>query len=254
MAQLLVPLPTAFTDDTATVSEIRMARMVEFFNQRGAAGYVVGSTSGEGQALSISEHKHALDYVKRQAGERPVYAVVRQSTTSATIDLCRWAGESGAAAALVGVPGHTSLTQVEYDGFIKAIKRHGNCPLAVMGQVPPDPELDSMAVVLEIGPLTEPWEPIRMFDRAVSDEFTIKEHVCTPLAVFGEEKMRAMVDDPDGAGKIANALHKYAGGARLGKAVLEHFGVEVGPPRSPLYALDGQGRQLFNRLVEMLEI
>ena len=60
------PLTTAFTDDGRTLSEVRMARQVKFWMERGVTGFYLGGETGEFLTVVTSERKTALEIVQRE--------------------------------------------------------------------------------------------------------------------------------------------------------------------------------------------
>ena len=52
-----MPLVAAFTDDSASLSEVRVSRAVRFHIDRGASGFLVSGDSGDCFLLSSSERK-----------------------------------------------------------------------------------------------------------------------------------------------------------------------------------------------------
>lgn len=60
-----MPLVAAFTDDTSSLSEVRVSRLVRFHIERGAKGFVVNGETGDCFLLSSSERKQLLEWVVR---------------------------------------------------------------------------------------------------------------------------------------------------------------------------------------------
>ena len=123
---LIVPLAAPYTDDTSTLSEIRVARMMRWHIEQGAAGFLVGSESAEVTALSIGERQKLTEWVMRESGSRPVYVNITAGTTLATLALAQDAQDCGAAGGLLLPPPGAPLTEDEAKGYMAAVRRHGN--------------------------------------------------------------------------------------------------------------------------------
>src|SRR5690348_16428840 len=92
LAGTFVPLVTPFTDDGATLSEVRIARLVRHFAGQGVAGFVVCTDTGEFTTLSFAERKSMLETTLRESqGALPVLTNVSTLSTSASLDLTQHA-------------------------------------------------------------------------------------------------------------------------------------------------------------------
>lgn len=243
--RVLVPLPTPFTDDTTTLSEIRFARALEFHREAGAYGVVVGGAAGEGASLSFSERKALVDIAVRSARTLPVYVAMQVATTAAALDLCRHAGDVGVKGAIVALPTQVPLLQDEIEAFITTLRRHSTIPVGVIG-VPSEPG----PVALAPTHLEGSWKPWRVFSQAMTDEWQIGDLVCTPLAVLGVARLGILLGADEKTKTAALSLCRHGYAVRLSRAVMEHFGLDIGPPRSPLGPLSEAGKELMKVVLE----
>ena len=104
IAGLFAPVVTPFTDDGSTVSDVRLSRQVRYLIDRGIAGFVTTSDTGEFLATSFAERKEVLEIVIREAHGRPVLAHVSTMSTSSSLDLAQHAARHGARAAVLMPP------------------------------------------------------------------------------------------------------------------------------------------------------
>jgi len=243
--RVLVPLPTPFTDDTTALSEIRFARALEFHREAGAFGVVIGGAAGEGASLSFSERKALVDIAVRSARTLPVYVAMQVATTAAALDLCRHAGDAGVKGAIVALPTHVPLLHEEIEAFVTTLRRHSTLPVGVIG-VPADPS----PVALAPTHLEGSWEGWRVFSHAMTDEWQIGDLVCTPLAALGVARLGMLLKADEKTKTAALSLCRHGYAVRLSRAVMEHYGLEIGPPRSPLGPLSSAGRELMKVVLD----
>ncbi|MBX3096434.1 MAG: dihydrodipicolinate synthase family protein [Fimbriimonadaceae bacterium] len=242
--RILVPMPTLFTDDSSALSEIRFARAVEFYRESGAFGMVVGGASGEGASLSFSERKSLVDIAMRTSKGMPVYVAMQVPTTSAALDLCIHAGDSGAKAAIVGLPSHIPLLHEEIEAFVVALRRHSKLPIGVIG-VPAAAMGEAGTVTLSPGHLVGDWASWNVLPHPTTDEWQAGDIVCSPLAVLGVARFGKLLASDEKTKTAAVSLLRHGYAVRLSRAVMEHFGLEVGPSRGPLGPLSNVGKDLM---------
>ncbi|MCW5939142.1 MAG: dihydrodipicolinate synthase family protein [Fimbriimonadaceae bacterium] len=247
--KFFVPLPSPFTDDTTTASEIRLARAVRFHREHGAAGYLVGSDAGEGMALAHSERKSLVEWVVRESQGAPVVVGVTASTTSSVLDLCQHAARHGAQAALLGSPPGGPWNEQEIKSLLSAVRRYANLPCLWLGgeefQVIGTTDTVEFKSLNEVGPIS--------LGRAfAAEECSVFGSVVTPLAVLGADQAKRVVDQWASTHLKAKSLFVHGRSARVAKAVLERHKVEVGPPRGPMKPLDKRGEELLASLLAQL--
>lgn len=242
--RILVPMPTLFTDDASALSEIRFARAVEFYRESGAFGMVIGGACGEGASLSFSERKNLVDIAMRTAKGMPVYVAMQVPTTSAALDLCIHAGDSGAKAAIVGLPTHIPLLHDEIEAFVVALRRHSKLPIGVIG-VPAAPMGESGTVTISPGHLAGDWASWNVLSHPTTDEWQAGDLICSPLAVLGIARFGMLLGSDEKNKHAAISLLRHGYAVRLSRAVMEHFDLEVGPSRGPIGPLSQAGRDLM---------
>lgn len=248
---LLVPVAAAYTDDTSALSEIRVARMVEWHKQRGAAGFVVGTEAGEVTSLSLVERKDLLHYVMRQAGELPIYVNLTAPTTAVAMDLCQDAYDS-ATGAVICPPWPGGHTNEELTGYLRAIRRFGRLPFAFLDptgkyEIPADDYVQPGATIprsLEEKEL----DRLTCFGPGPT-EFWTPRGVAHPVGVFGAEVGGRILARWEVLGKPVTALLKTYGLHRIAKYVFEREEVDLGSPRPPFAPLSEKGRELVEQLL-----
>ena len=89
---VLAPLPTPFTDDGSSISEIRLLRLLRKLQELGVSGYVACCEVGEFVALGRSERKSLVEILLRDPASL-IQVVVNVSTlsTPASLDLAQHA-------------------------------------------------------------------------------------------------------------------------------------------------------------------
>ncbi len=248
---LLVPLAAAFTDDTSSLSEIRVARMVEWHKERGAAGFIVGTEAGEVTSLSLSERREFLLYVMRQAGDLPIYVNVTGNTTAIAMDLCQDAFDT-AAGAVICPPHPGGHTNEEMTGYLRAIRRHGRLAFGFLDasgkyEVPEEEYIVPGVVV-----------PRTLGAKELSDyeclgpgptEFWSPRGMAHPVGIFGAEIGGRILARWPVLSKPVTGLFKSHGLHRIAKYVFERDEVEVGAPRPPFGPLGEKGRELVEQLI-----
>jgi dihydrodipicolinate synthase/N-acetylneuraminate lyase len=247
--KFFVPMPSPFTDDTTTASEIRLARAVRFHRDHGAAGYLVGSDAGEWMALAHSERKLLVEWMVRESQGAPVIVGVTASTTSSVLDLCQHAARHGAQAALLGAPPGGPWSEEEIKSLLSAVRRYANLPCLWLGgeefQVIGTTDTSEYKPLSEVGPIS--------LGRAfAAEECSAFGCVVTPIAVLGADKAKVAIDQWAVAHLKAKSLFAHGRSARVAKSVLERHKIEVGPPRGPMKPLDKRGEELLASLMAQL--
>lgn len=224
----IAPIPTPFTDDAASVSEIRFERVLARVATGPAKGVLVAGETGEFTTLSLTERKLlvevAIRWIPRGLG---VLVHVSALSTTACLDLAQHAARHGAAAVVAMPPFYGRYTEEEVAGHLTTIAAHAGLPVVVA---------DPFGLVS--GRLREAVEqrlevhmahPMPGESASRPDAFAIGQAECSvrwlldPDAVLDREGFQSML--------------AAAGPARLSKALLEGQGLDVGPTRAPLRAL-----------------
>lgn len=246
LSQVVVPIVTPFTDDSSSLSEVRLARVIRQYVQHGFGGVVVGGPAGESGALGHSEKKQLFEWAARSAGTMPVFASVHVSTTASALDLVLHAGDVGARGALVSFPDHMRLTAEERSGFCAALRRHSAIPIYVFG-IQKEDELEGtvMAAMPVHGVPTVLMKP-------TADEAFFAGMEVSPLAQLGGPRMTAVLERWEEFSQRVTALYQHAGGARVGKAILEQGGLDVGGLRPPVRGLDARAGELLSAVLKAI--
>ncbi|MFW5697179.1 MAG: dihydrodipicolinate synthase family protein [Fimbriimonadaceae bacterium] len=252
---LFVPIPTPFTDDGTALSEIRLARLVEFYRNEGALGFVVGTEAGEYTSLSLAERKQLLEWVVRESKGLPVLAHVTAMTTAAATDLCQHAERHGARGAILAPPPLDTFRAHEIASYVHGVQRYGNQTTIFVEGYGPSKETyaellpllkDSIrAGWVEKGPIAE----LRTRRRICSAEMLAHEIVISPLVILGNHRLgRAFREKPEEL-KAITEVFKEGGVVRAAKSALTTLGVDIGPARAPM---GGLAEPLEERLTSTL--
>lgn len=224
-----VPLPSPFSDDGMTLSEIRIARMVRWYLNAGAEGFVVCTETGEFSTLSFSERKTMLEFVLRETrGTVPVLANVSSLSTAASIDLAQSAGRHGARGVVIMPPYYGDFTADETLAHLHAVSAYGKVPVILVdpqGKV--TPEIQSRLADWGNVAVAEPnfWRYTR------SDAFTCGGISVQPWMAASPSQAA----DPN----VLEALKTFAA-AKVAKAALEIQNLDLGSPRPPMRRLTGE--------------
>lgn len=205
-----IPLPTPFADDGMSLSEIRMARMIRWYQQFVFGGYVVGSETGEFMTLSFSERKTVLELVYRETrGTLPLLVNVSSLSTGAAVDLAQHAGRHGARGVIALAPYFGQFSAEEESSFFKSILAYGRLPLLAVGPVQPETKLIlADQATLSFGSSS-----------SSTDRFAKDDLICEPSFAANPELPAWMGCDIPGA--------------VLSKIALEIQGLEIGTGRPP---------------------
>lgn len=248
--RLLIPLATPFTDDSSAVSEVRLARLIQFYRSQDAAGFVVGTDFAEYTSCSLSERKQILEWAIRESGAMPVYVNATAATTSSVMDLCQHAARHGARAAIVQPPPYGQYTDDELASFEVAVRRHGNLAIHFVGFRPSDAGEPPQTATLQDAPQElEEHVAGRVCLSPTTYEFQAADAVALGVAVFGTEAARHMIANWSRVQHVVQGLFKLAGPARIVKAFLAAQDIEIGPHRGPMMALNEQGRSILSNLL-----
>ncbi len=250
LAGTFAPLPTPFTDDGGQISEIRLARVIQWTLQRGAQGFLVNSSAGEFTCTGSDERKNLLEWALREVRSRvPIVANATSLNTGSSLDLAQHAGRHGARAAVVAVPYFGSFTQRELYQHYKLIAQYADLPIWV---------LDPTGMIQE-----ETWSELLALpslSRCQSlsggnypsvegglglEEFSCGEVGISPMVtLFGPDPTPAIVPYLDAWAEAFRLL----GSARLTKAVFQNIGIDLGTTRAPLLPLEYDAADLIRRL------
>lgn len=254
---VIVPLVVAFTDDTSSLSEVRVARVVRFHKEHGASGFLVNGATGDYSLLSNSERKQLVEWVVRDAHGLPVWVNATATTTTGAIDLCQHAARHGARGAVVCVPPIGTFYEHEIAGFLRAIKRHGNIhtvfadPDGEWGNVPVG---DGTALELAESVAQSEFSEWAQFERACPDEMNVVDGLVTPMALFGADKLEQMSHNMPAFRPAARSLIGHGGLSRGARCALEMSGVDVGTSRSPVFELSDDGKKILEGMSSVLDI
>lgn len=252
---LLVPLVTPFTDDTVSISEIRLAKLVRYHRDQGAKGFVVGSEIGEHLSLSHSERKDLLELVIREARGLAVVVNVTAFTTSNMLDLSQHAERHGAVAAVFRAPLSFNLTDEETKALATTMRRHSAIPVALidtpervaLADAESDKRLHAAALVHA---KEHEWSVSHL---PLTCEFSCLFGVCSPLGVLGAQRAYRLFDRWNQAHAVAEGIWKLAGPIRFGRAVSALLDFETGHARPPVHELNVQGKAIMKRLWDASE-
>lgn len=217
-----VPLPTPFTDDGSTVSEVRLARLIRHLAEKGAEGFVGGSEVGEFWVCSMSERKQVTEIAVREAKGKPVIVNVTALTTAGALDLAQHSARHGARACVICPPTYAAFSADEILQHFRLVAHNCEVPLIISGyDVSLSAQMSDMVsehnrcFVAE--GLAGGW-----FGTPTTDEFKVDGLLVSPHFLFHP------ILSPE-----FHALAVEVGSARLAKAGVEEIGFDCGPLRSP---------------------
>lgn len=233
---LYAPLPTPFTDDTSSISEVRLARLIRHFLSDGVQGFVIGSAAGEFTTLTLSERKHLLELVQRLAPGAPIIVHATCLQTTATLDLAQHASRHGAQMVVITPPLLGDFTDAEVHKFISFVAHHAGIPTLVT-----DPHrrvvggLHDQLLTSPTVKIATPCTGTCAFypEHTHSDQFTYHECIVSPVITISPWRMH-----PSSLPHWLPEPLRTAGTARVIKAAMEMQGFECGPLRGPQLALD----------------
>ncbi|MCH7905175.1 MAG: dihydrodipicolinate synthase family protein [Armatimonadetes bacterium] len=254
--KVIVPLVTPFTDDTATISEVRLAREIRFHIDRGAAGFLVCGEIGDFTSLSASERKTVLEWTMRDAHGLPVYVNATAQTTASAADLCQHAARHGARGAVVAGPPTGIIHASELRMHFAAVMRHGNMHVSFVG--PPgffESVSDSAGPVLERATSLAKMGAgdYCLMPDVHTDEVAFGDLVATPLAVFGADKLPQLIDGWDTFGPILISMVGEDGLSRFAHAALSESSLDVGYSRGPVQPLGPEPSKALESIVAAIQ-
>lgn len=254
--KVIVPLVTPFTDDTATISEVRLAREVRFHIDRGAAGFLVCGEIGDFTSLTASERKTVLEWTMRDAHGLPVYVNATAQTTASAADICQHAARHGARGAVVGAPPTGIFSAHELRTHFSAMMRHGN--IRVVFVAPPEffettsesagPVLERAASLADIGA-----GDFCLMPDVHTDEVAFDDLVASPLAVFGADKLPRIVERWEAFGPILISMVRDEGLGRFARAAMSESSVDAGNSRGPVQPLAPEARSALEGIVAAIQ-
>jgi len=245
--KVIVPLNSPFTDDTTSLSEVRFARLVRHHIDNGAAGFVVCSEAGEVHALSVSERKQLVEWAVRESKGLPIYVNVSSSTTGVVVDLAQHADRHGAHAGVFTPPRLVTLNDEEKVAFASAVRRYGNLACSFLD--PTDLTNETIGSV-HLASLAEYGHPeIALYQSATPEEFAHLNAVATPIAVFGADLAKKVVENWESFHNKIHALFSHGRSFRVGKAAMSLLGVDLGHTRGPAHDLDQPGMQVLESIM-----
>lgn len=236
-----IPIPTPFTDDGASLSEVRLARWLRATLPYGFAGAVVGSDAGEFAAMNLQERGSLFELAGRALpSDMAMIAHITCLGTAGTMDLAQRAANAGARAAVLSAPYYGNLSDAELLSFFRSVCSFARIPVIL---VDPQRRIDPLFLkeVQDVQGL-HVASPVRdtdhreaaCFDRATTDEFAVGELYCLPMAIFGIAGF-----DPSSSATfraLQEIIHIF-GVARVLKSTQELFGTELGPLRPPIQSV-----------------
>ena len=249
---LLVPLPTPYTDDTVTLSEVRVARLVRFYRESGADGFVVNSEVGDHLCMSHSERKEMVEFVNRDAAGLPLVVNITAFTTSAMVDLCQPAERHGARAAVYKPPVSLNLTPEELESLARSFRRHTNLNIGLVAT--PEQLQQALGDRLPqnwshaIAPAA--YEPYALSSIPMTCEFSSRDGVCSPLALFGRDRLEAICRRHADTRSVAEGIWKLAGPIRFARAACRTLPFEVAVGRPPVQELNEAGARVVVKLFD----
>ncbi len=218
LAGCFVPPVSPFTDDGATLGEVRIARLVRFYVNRGVGGFAVCTDTGEFTTMSFSERKQFVEWVLRECQDgQPVIVNVSTLSTSSSLDLAQHASRHGARAVTLMPPYYGSLSQQEMVEHIRVVAAYSKLPVLVV---------DALQVFQEDARMAISHFPNVHFTWNTPDSpFTATDWFrCYDLTV---EPMAGVPDSVRSDFLLRNR-------AAVAKTLLMDFELEVGPPRMPV--------------------
>lgn len=246
---MIVPLVSPLTDDSMSLSEIRLSRLIDFHKDHGAAGFLVASEAGEVFAMSHAERKQLVEWTVRDAKGLPVVVNVSASTTAAVLDLAQHAERHGAYAGVLTTPLLIGLTAEEESGYLASVHRYANLICTVLNLPNGSPEgSDRSLKTLAEGDHGR----LALTDKPSSEEFFGSIGLCSSYGVLGADKVEKLEAAPHEVLDLVQALFKKYRSHRVGKTWLASLGMEIGPLRSPLRSLTGQSLEALERLRSIL--
>ena len=254
--KVIVPLVTPFTDNGSAISEVRLAREVRFHIDRGAAGFLVCGEIGDFASLTASERKTVLEWTMRDVHGLPVYVNATAQTTASAVDLCQHAARHGARGAVVAAPPTGIVHAHELRSHFSAVLRHGNLHAAFVAS--PEffetlteskgPELDRAVSLAGIG-----VGDFCLMPDVHTDEVAFDDHVATPLAVFGADRLPRLTEGWDTFGPVLISMVGDEGLSRVARAALSESSLDAGSARGPFQPLAAEHSDALKGIIAAIE-
>lgn len=244
----VVPLLATFTDDTSSLSEVRVARLIRFHIERGARGFVFGGETSETFMLGHNERKLFLEWVIRECQGLPLWVEITAMSTSGVVDLCQHASRHGAKGAILCPPPCGRIFPHEAKGLMMAVNRHGNLateyadPMGKWSEVSEPP----------LKPVQGVDESMAVMDAPCVDEMMVGGMMVTPFAMFGADKAPGLIAKAQVMRPAMQSLLRHGGCNRAARAAVVEMECEVGPARSPVFELTDEGKKILNGIVGVL--
>ena len=230
-----ISLPTLFADDGVSLSEIRLARLIRWYCNRGVEGFYVCGEIGEFTALALAERKTVLETVIREArGVVPVIVNVTSMSTAASMDLAQNAANHGAKAVVVSPPYHGILTQEEIVNQLKSVGSFSKIPSIIV---------DPAKKVLETSKLELADIRSSVFaDSSIAiDEFRAGGVSVARVDALGKTEITVAE-----TAELFRSIHP----AKVVKACLDLQNLDIGPPRLPLRRMQGEALEHLKMRLE----
>lgn len=133
LAGRMTPLVTPFTDDGASIGEVRIARLVRFYAERGAEGFAIATDTGEFTTLTFTERKQVVEWVQRSCqGSLPLVVNASTLATSSSLDIAQHAARHGARAVLLMPPYYGQFSQAEHVEHVRVVSAYSKLPVVVV--------------------------------------------------------------------------------------------------------------------------
>jgi dihydrodipicolinate synthase/N-acetylneuraminate lyase len=232
------PLVTPFTDGGNTLSEVRLARLVRFLQDKGVQGFVVNTDLGEFTSTSFSERKLVVEIVHRESrGAIPIVAHVTTLNTAASLDLAQHAQRHGARAVLIMPPYYGQFTATEIAKHLKTVQQYCTLPLIIAD---PDhrvsPEARAEVLTMPQVSFATAIQGFSGHPEFSTYQWSDGDAVCSPLvSVFGPFHSR----QDDALLKTWGLNMADMGSVRLLKAAYANMDLDVGSCRSPYLPMSG---------------
>jgi dihydrodipicolinate synthase/N-acetylneuraminate lyase len=243
----VVPLVAAFTDDTSTLSEVRVARLVRFHAERGARGFMVNAETHDTFQLAHSERKQLLEWVIRESDGLPVWVNITAMTTAGVVDLCQHASRHGAKGAVVCPPPIGRYFAHEAKAMLTAINRHGNLQTVFAD---PEGKWDGYeSPVAKAEGVPGEWA---VLDRPAPEEMKTGAHLASAFGFFGADKAAVAGGKLDVFRPALQSVVRHGGMNRFARAALTELGCDVGTSRSPVFEMGDEGRKILLGMLKAL--
>jgi dihydrodipicolinate synthase/N-acetylneuraminate lyase len=249
------PLPTPLTDDGSSISEIRLARLLQKLKSEGINGWAACTEVGEFNAIGYSERKQFSEMLLRFAQGVPVIVNVSAPSTVASLDLAQHASRHGAVAAILAPPYWGPFTEEEILLHYRTVGKYGDIEVIAV-----DPRHfispETVSKIQDIGGI-QLAEPTAWMNRLKGgkgkgrpEELKIGEMVVSTLALFCDVK--TLKNAPESKlQQLFDFTHKY-GTAKCAKAAFEAEGIDLGPMRGPALPLIGDPLKELMAIIAML--